>query len=189
MTNIISPYKEKPPVKLNENQLKCLKALMEYYNEDGNCVYFRTIVKKTGLTLKQVRLSVRALARKGLAEYHKGLFSMDDGMVAGSGYCASFAGAMMLESCKDCKTKLSAMDTGQCDSCWENDRRKALLSEMEAMKIPTAHLLVAYVSAFDMELILSHYKDNGVPKRLTPAKVLAQLNKIVKPYSRHYTAI
>ena len=46
---------------------------------------------ETKLEKTQVRRSVRSLARKGLAEFVRGLFD-DDGMVAGSGYCCTRAG-------------------------------------------------------------------------------------------------
>lgn len=43
------------------------------------------------LDRSRVRRSCRALARKGLAEYHCGLWN-DEGEPAGAGYCVSKAG-------------------------------------------------------------------------------------------------
>lgn len=73
-------------VRLSERERSCLMELHDSaYGEEGYGVYFRTIVTGTGLRLDQVRRSVRALARKGLVELNRGLFT-DDGMIAGSGY-------------------------------------------------------------------------------------------------------
>lgn len=73
-------------VRLSERERACLQAIYELsHGEMGYGIYFKTIVAETGLTLAQVRRSVRACARKGLAEHIRGLFT-DDGMVAGSGY-------------------------------------------------------------------------------------------------------
>jgi len=84
-------------VKLSEREQKCLAVLVDYVNgEEERCVYMKTIAEETKLTLVQVRRSVRALARKGLAKYHRGLFD-EDGKVAGSGYCASEEGTQFIE--------------------------------------------------------------------------------------------
>lgn len=87
-------------ISLSERERKCLVDLVEAggdedYWEEGHCYYFRTIAKDTGLTEQQVRRSVRALARKGLAEHTRGLID-DDGMMAGSGYCATELGAKII---------------------------------------------------------------------------------------------
>ena len=81
-------------MKLNANEMKCLKVLSENYNSDTNCLYFRAFLG-TGLILKQARRAVRSLARKGLARYECGLFD-EDGAVAGSGYCATQEGYDLL---------------------------------------------------------------------------------------------
>lgn len=56
---------------------------------------FATITAETGLDRKVVRRACRALARKGLAEYGKGLWS-EDGEPAGSGYAITKQGAKAL---------------------------------------------------------------------------------------------
>lgn len=78
-------------IKVSENEIKCLAVLVNYYHCDGNCTYFRHIANVNNMDEKKVRRYVRSLARKGLAEYTRGLFD-SDGMVAGSGYCATQAG-------------------------------------------------------------------------------------------------
>jgi len=64
-------------------------------HEEGMCIYTRVIADEAKLSFKDARGGVRALVRKGLAEYHRGLFD-DDGMVAGSGYCISRAGRELI---------------------------------------------------------------------------------------------
>lgn len=73
---------------MNDNEKKALKVLANRYHTDGHYLYFRYIAEYSGLDLKQVRTAVRSLARKGLARFARGLFD-DEGMVAGSGYCAT----------------------------------------------------------------------------------------------------
>lgn len=75
---------------INDNERKVLTVLSDYEME-GQCLYFRSIALEVNMDWRKVRRVVRALARKGLAEYHRGLFD-DDGRVAGSGYCISKAG-------------------------------------------------------------------------------------------------
>lgn len=70
-------------MKLTKSELKCLDFLI--CGEYGIAYYFRAFVERTGLNLTQVKRAVRGLARKGLAEYRRGLFD-DDGLTAGSGY-------------------------------------------------------------------------------------------------------
>lgn len=77
---------------VSERELKALKALAEFYSPDGlGYISFATIAKKSGLPQEQVRRTVRALARKGLAEYGRGLWS-EDGEPMGSGYCCTSKG-------------------------------------------------------------------------------------------------
>jgi DNA-binding MarR family transcriptional regulator len=73
-----------------------LEVLAEIYDHESNCYFFRHIAAETGLEITQVRKACRSLARKGLAEYLRGLFD-EDGMVAGSGYCCTKAGAELIE--------------------------------------------------------------------------------------------
>lgn len=71
---------------------RCLKALYKSTVPDGEmCVHFLTIQKATGFDRARVRRHVRRLARKGFAEYYKGLWGYDD-RPAGAGYCISKAG-------------------------------------------------------------------------------------------------
>lgn len=100
--------------------MKVLKVLAKEYGNgwDGLCLYMSTIARRAGMPKAHVRHSVRALARKGLAEFHRGLMD-DEGKVAGSGYCATKKGALMISACKDCKNKVPDMVDGTCISCWE----------------------------------------------------------------------
>ena len=83
-------------VRLTEAELKVLMLLSEQH-EDYGCLDFKTIGSDTGLDdLKQVRRVCRSLKRKGLAEFHQGLWS-DDGEPRGSGYCASRAARALHE--------------------------------------------------------------------------------------------
>lgn len=73
-------------------QLNCLAALQTHSRPHGEmCVPFRTIEQSTKLSRTHVKRSVRALARIGLAEFHKGLCT-EDGEFAGAGYCVTPAG-------------------------------------------------------------------------------------------------
>lgn len=111
-------------VKVSEMQLKVLKELAEHYhNDEANVLYIRTLAKETGLPYAKARLAVRALARKGLAEYVRGLFDLD-GMVAGSGYMATFKGTLLVAGCHNKETcgNLADMVTGECQNCWEARR-------------------------------------------------------------------
>lgn len=75
---------------INYKERKCLKVLAEHYGLDSNYLYFIHIMDVTKLTRGEVRRAVRSLARKGLAEYRRGLWS-DDGP-AGAGYCCTKEG-------------------------------------------------------------------------------------------------
>lgn len=92
-------------VQISERESKVLKELVEVYrtSDEGTCRYIKYIAADVGLDYSQTRRAVRSLARKGLAEYHRGLFN-DDGMVAGSGYCATKEGeAFFKEKSEHCK--------------------------------------------------------------------------------------
>jgi DNA-binding transcriptional MocR family regulator len=115
-------------IKVSDRERRVLKVLADgydsgWYGEGSQCYFFRYIAKELKLEITQVRRACRALARKGLAEYVRGLFD-DDGMVAGSGYCATKEGALLINACKDCKKELSAMVTGQCSTCWDKKESK-----------------------------------------------------------------
>jgi len=86
--------------KISENERKCLEYLVGIYpNDEANCTYFRSISEDTKLEEKKVRIYVRSLVRKGLAQYMRGLLDRD-GMVAGSGYSATSKGVSFLELTK-----------------------------------------------------------------------------------------
>jgi hypothetical protein len=101
-------------VTLNDWQRECLTTLFEMSKPDGEmCLSFNAIGGEANW--KKTRVAVRALARKGLAEYYRGLTN-DDGDMCGSGYCITHAGielAKLLncnmptpreeEKCKTCK--------------------------------------------------------------------------------------
>ena len=71
-------HKEK--TRISDRERKCLEQLVEWYGDDErNCVYMKGIAAQTGLDMAQVRRSVRSLARKGLAEYQRGLGRGDFG--------------------------------------------------------------------------------------------------------------
>lgn len=74
-------------VLVSEREMKALNALAgcDYY------LTFSAVSERSGLDPKHVRRSVRALARKGLAKYGKGLWT-EDGEPAGSGYRCTAAG-------------------------------------------------------------------------------------------------
>lgn len=80
----------------NEKERKCLKSLADV-PEIGWCKFFSMVAEDTGLTKKEVRRAVRALSKKGFAEYIRGLLdeSGDPGYF-GSGYCATQAGVTAL---------------------------------------------------------------------------------------------
>lgn len=82
----------KPPV--SERELKALRALVEVFGYDQDYLSFKGIAARSGLDLRHVRRSVRALARKGFAVYAKGLWS-DEGP-AGAGYGATSDGACLM---------------------------------------------------------------------------------------------
>ena len=110
-------------IKISERERKCLKVMAEIWNEECNCYRFKYIAKETKLTIQQVRRSVRALARKGLAEYLRGLFD-EDGMVAGSGYCATKEGALLINPCKNCGVSIADTTDDLCSNCWDLEKNK-----------------------------------------------------------------
>ncbi len=75
-----------------EGQQACLEALECLTYPDGEqCSSFAPIEQITGYDRRTVKRHVRALARKGLAEYFRGLCT-EDGEFAGAGYCITKAG-------------------------------------------------------------------------------------------------
>jgi hypothetical protein len=88
---------ESASARVSDRERYVLIALAEHYGWETECLYMSTISDYTGLDRKQVRRSVRSLARKGLAEYVRGLFD-DEGMTAGSGYRCTDAGISFLDA-------------------------------------------------------------------------------------------
>lgn len=77
---------------MSPKQTACLAVLAQKSEPFGEmCLHFAPIERATGLTRHEVRRSVRALARAGLAEFHRGLCNYD-GEFAGAGYCITAAG-------------------------------------------------------------------------------------------------
>ena len=81
---------------LSERERQALKGMAKF-SGDFDCLTFRGIARSSGLRLKYVRRTVRALARKGFAEYQSGLCN-EDGQFFGSGYRATEAGRAELEA-------------------------------------------------------------------------------------------
>lgn len=78
--------------KMPPHHASVLLALNEITQPSGECcVYFRTIARKVEMEVQQVRRITRHLARKGLAEYWRGLWT-EDGDLAGAGYCITDKG-------------------------------------------------------------------------------------------------
>lgn len=75
---------------LPSNAEKVLRFLSEEWSWDAGYFSFAGIINGTGLDRKQVRRACRYLARKGFAEFCRGLWN-DEGP-AGSGYGATKAG-------------------------------------------------------------------------------------------------
>lgn len=78
-------------IRLTPKQERCMIVLGDVPDTDFGYLSFRAIMFETGLSRSDVRRSVRALARKGMAKFSNGLFT-EDGEMAGSGYCATEIG-------------------------------------------------------------------------------------------------
>jgi len=79
-----------------EGQKVCLEALEALTRPYGEyCVPFKPVIETTGYERKEVKRYVRALARKGYAEFFRGL-TTEDGDFAGSGYCITKEGEAFL---------------------------------------------------------------------------------------------
>lgn len=82
------PHHRTVLVALNE----CSSPFGEY------CAHFKTIARTANMEdLREVRRITRHLARKGLAEYWRGL-STDEGEFAGAGYCVTPEGRALAEN-------------------------------------------------------------------------------------------
>lgn len=85
--------------KLLPHHLRVLRMLAEMTRPDGElCVSFSRFAQRPGVERTEIRRVTRSLARKGLAEYHRGLIT-ESGDLAGSGYCISRAGLAYLAEC------------------------------------------------------------------------------------------
>ena len=72
--------------KVGKQEAKALRAVAAFYGHwDQEYRFFRDVAKRSGLTKIQARRAIRALARKGLAEYSQ-VWNEDTDMIAGSGY-------------------------------------------------------------------------------------------------------
>ena len=87
-----------------DGQQKCLEALAELSRPHGElCMPFAPLEAATGYDRRTVRRYVRQLARKGLAEYCRGLCT-EAGEFAGAGYCISTDGIAALATTPTIKT-------------------------------------------------------------------------------------
>jgi len=78
---------------MTEDQQLTLEALGELTRPNGEmCVGFRPLSDLLGQGEKRVRVIVRQLARRGWAEYYKGLWREDGEGPAGAGYCVTDEG-------------------------------------------------------------------------------------------------
>ena len=99
---IVRKIKKPVPVEVNykvsDRELEVLKVLAESYHDvdDWGALYLRGITAETKLDTGQARRAVRSLARKGLAQYERGLVD-EEGMMAGAGYRATAAGKKLAE--------------------------------------------------------------------------------------------
>lgn len=79
---------------LQPDKLAVLDVLAALPNH--HCIGFKPIMNRTELDRATVRRACRYLARKGLAEYVRGLWS-EDGEMLGAGYGATKAGRELVE--------------------------------------------------------------------------------------------
>jgi DNA-binding Lrp family transcriptional regulator len=91
MSEYISDETVTTAPRLSEREAKALNVLAGCFGDEGNYLPFASIAERSGLDPKHVRRTVRALARKGFAEYGRGLWT-EDGAPAGSGYRCTVAG-------------------------------------------------------------------------------------------------
>jgi hypothetical protein len=89
-------------MKLNDNERIVLTVLAQYANDEFGYFSFAGLANHLkddhGIALdrKAIRRACRSLARKGLAEYGRGLWC-DDGTPAGSGYGITRSGISFMK--------------------------------------------------------------------------------------------
>jgi hypothetical protein len=86
-------------ISLSATEAKVFKA-WEGTQEDFGYLSFSATASRSGVELHRIRRSVRSIARKGLLEFGKGLWT-EDGEVAGSGYGLTPAGRQYLDNLSD----------------------------------------------------------------------------------------
>ncbi len=87
------------PVKATQRERDCLQVMYEYSpHPDGGLIFYAHITSALQIELGQARRAVRALVRKGLAA-RDACFN-DDGVIQGSGFAVTAAGARYIESTK-----------------------------------------------------------------------------------------
>lgn len=84
--------------KLNADERSVLRALASTFCDYGGFGFlgFAAISRRAKMDRARTRRACRSLARKGLAEFQRGLWT-DDGHPGGSGYGATKAGAALVE--------------------------------------------------------------------------------------------
>lgn len=81
---------------MSPNKRKALEVLAIHTRSHGEmCLGFDSLARHSELPRQVIRRAVRALARDGLAEFHRGLVNEDSGEFAGAGYCISDAGVTL----------------------------------------------------------------------------------------------
>lgn len=85
--------------RLLPHHARVLDALNERTQPDGEmCTNFKPLVEALGMERSEVRRIVRVLARKGYAEYWRGLANETDLSFAGAGYCVTHKGREIAEA-------------------------------------------------------------------------------------------
>lgn len=82
-------------VRISDRERRCLLAWEGV--EQGYCLNFKGVGRGCDIEHHNIRRVVRALARKGLLSFQRGLFDESDGSVAGSGYGLTDQGAIVLD--------------------------------------------------------------------------------------------
>lgn len=85
------------PIKVSQRERDCLQVMYEYSpHPDGGLIFYAHITGALNIELGQARRAVRALVRKGLAS-RDACFD-DDGLIQGSGFAVTAAGASYIEA-------------------------------------------------------------------------------------------